>query len=167
MPAIAPLKSTSKASCSACESEYFGSIMLSQLLIFHTAGGKPALFEGCSGKGQLLCNILQHRKVGVVHRPRWVSSPEHPHRYFKQIHKALVQSLPPSYGKSRQAINCIGRWLLGSVWDLATASLCRWSCLDGPESERKKKRKKEHFLHFLCYMVRKAFPVWLQKTIQK
>lgn len=69
MPATVPLKPISKASCSDLEREYFGSLMLLQLLIFHTAGGKPALFEGCDGKGQLLCNILQHRKVELVHSP--------------------------------------------------------------------------------------------------
>lgn len=70
MAAILPLKPTSKASHSALGSEYFGNIMLPQLLIFHTAGGKPALFEGHDGKGQLLCNILQEGKVGVVRSQR-------------------------------------------------------------------------------------------------
>jgi len=40
--------------------------MLPQLFIFHTAGGKPVLFESVMEKASLLCNILQHGKVGVI-----------------------------------------------------------------------------------------------------
>ena len=55
-----------------------------------------------------------------------------------RILKALVRSFPLSYGKSREAINYTGRWLLGSMWELATPPLCRWSWLDGPESKKKR-----------------------------
>lgn len=58
MAAILPLKPKILAF-----SEYFGNIVLPQLLIFHMAGGKPALFKGHNRKGQLLWNILQYGQV--------------------------------------------------------------------------------------------------------
>lgn len=83
---------------------------------------------------------LQHGKVeGAQHQ---VPSTHTLFSYSKKILNALVQSFPPHYSKSRKAINCMGRWLLGSVWDLAAPPLRGWSWLDGPVSKNNKKKKK-------------------------